>query len=190
PQCQESCPLDQTDHLGAQPTTMKPIYDAALREAVRLRMSPPNGESVSAIARDTGIAVPTLYSWRSQWQKQGLLVPATSRPAEQWSAADKLATVIQSTGLSGPELGSFCRERGLYPKQVARWRQAAEDANGPSAPSMADQRELQRKNQEQAREIRRLQRELDKKEKALTEAATLLMLSKKFNEIFQPDEAP
>ncbi|MFN9692347.1 MAG: hypothetical protein ACK550_00850, partial [Synechococcaceae cyanobacterium] len=46
PQCQESCPLDQTDHLGAQPTTMKPIYDAALREAVRLRMSPPNGESV------------------------------------------------------------------------------------------------------------------------------------------------
>ena len=62
----------------------------------------------------------------------------------------------------------------MYPKQVARWRQAAEDANGPSAPSMADQRELQRKNHEQAREIRRLQRELEKKEKALTEAATLL----------------
>ena len=80
---------------------MKPIYDAALRDAVRLRMSPPNGESVSAIARDTGIAVPTLYSWRSQWQKQGLLVPATSRPPEQWNAADKLAAVIQSTGLSG-----------------------------------------------------------------------------------------
>jgi hypothetical protein len=60
--------------------------------------------------------------------------------------------------------------------------------NGPSAPSMADQRELQRKNQEQAREIRRLQRELEKKEKALTEAATLLMLSKKFNQIFRPDE--
>jgi hypothetical protein len=53
---------------------------------------------------------------------------------------------------------------------------------------MADQRELQRKNQEQAREIRRLQRELEKKEKALTEAATLLMLSKKFNQIFRPDE--
>jgi hypothetical protein len=55
---------------------------------------------------------------------------------------------------------------------------------------MTDQRDLQRKNQEQAREIRRLQRELDKKEKALTEAATLLMLSKKFNKIFQPDEEP
>lgn len=169
---------------------MQPPYDPAIREAIRLRMSPPNRESVAEIARDTGITPQTIYNWRSQWQKQGQLVPATSQPPEQWSSAAKLAAVIQTTGLDGTELGSFCRERGLYPKQVARWRQAAEDANSPNAPSMSDQRDLQRKNQEQAREIRRLQRELDKKEKALTEAATLLMLSKKFNKIFQPDEEP
>ena len=41
---------------------MKPTDGATLREAVRLRMSPANLESVSAIARDTGIAIPTLYS--------------------------------------------------------------------------------------------------------------------------------
>ena len=167
---------------------MQPPYDAALRDAVRIRMSPPNRESVAQIARDTGITAQTIYNWRSQWQKQGQLVPASPKPPEQWSAADKLAAVIQAAGLSGSDLGSFCRERGLYPKQVARWRQAAEDANGPSAPSMADQRELQRKNQEQAREIRRLQRELDKKEKALTEAATLLMLSKKLDQLWPRDE--
>jgi transposase-like protein len=169
---------------------MQPPYDTALRESVRLRMSPPNRESVAEIARDTGITTQTIYNWRSQWQKQGQLVPASPKPPEQWSAAVKLAAVIQSAELSGTELGSFCRERGLYPKQVARWCQAAEDANGPSAPSMADQRELQRKNQELIRQNRKLQRELDKKEKALTEAATLLMLSKKFNKIFQSDEEP
>jgi transposase-like protein len=167
---------------------MQPPYDAAQREAVRIRMSPPNRQSVAQIARDTGITAQTIYNWRNQWQKQGQLVPASTKPPEQWTAADKLAAVIQSAGLSGTELGSFCRERGLYPKQVARWRQAAEDANGPSAPSMADQRELQRKNQELIRQNRKLERELQKKEKALTEAATLLMLSKKFNQIFQPDE--
>ena len=167
---------------------MQPPYHAALREAVRNPKRPPNRESVAEIARDTGTTAQTIYNWRSQWQKQGQLVPASSKPSEQWSAADKLAAVIQASGLSGSDLGSFCRERGLYPKQFARCRQAAEDANGPSAPSMADQRELQRKNQEQAREIRRLQRELEKKEKALTESATLLMLSKKFNQIFRQDE--
>jgi transposase len=90
-------------------------------------MSPPNRESVPEIARDTGIAVQTLYSWRSQWQKQGLLVPATSRPPEQWSPADKLATVIQTAGLSGVELGSFCR-----PVQLSVYRSSrAGTAQGP-----------------------------------------------------------
>jgi len=167
---------------------MKPTYDAAVRDAIRKRMSPPNRESVAEIARSTGITAQTIYNWRSRWQKQGQLVPATSKSPDQWGAADKLAAVIQAAGLSGTDLGAFCREQGLYPKQLARWRQAAEDANGPSAPSMADQRELQRKNQEQAREIRRLQRELEKKEKALSEAATLLMLSKKLDQLWPRDE--
>jgi transposase-like protein len=158
---------------------MKPTYDTAVRDAIRKRMSPPNRESVAAIARTTGIAVRTLYGWRHRWQQEGQLVPASNQPPEQWSAADKLSAVIQATGLSGTQLGAFCRERGLYPKQLARWRQAAEDANGPNIPSMADQRELQRKNQEQAREIRRLERDLQKKEKALAEAAALLLIAKK-----------
>jgi transposase-like protein len=167
---------------------MKPTYDAAVRDAIRKRMSPPNRETVAEIARSTGITTQTLYNWRGQWQKQGQLVPATTRPAEQWSPADKLAAVIQAAGLSGTDLGSFCRERGLYPKQVARWRQAAEDANGPNAPSMADQRELQRKNQELIRQNRKLERELQKKEKALAEAAALLMLSKKLDQLWPLDE--
>jgi hypothetical protein len=50
----------------------------------------------------------------------------------------------------------------------------AEDANNQSAPSMSDQKELQRQNQELIRQNRRLERELQKKEKALAEAATLL----------------
>jgi transposase-like protein len=150
--------------------------------------SPPDRESVTEIARDTGITTQTLNIWRSQWQKQGQLVPATARPPEQWSVTDKLAAVIQAAGLIGSELRSFCRERGLYAKQVARWRQAADDANCPNAPSMADQRDLQRKNQELIRQNKKLERELQKKEKALAEATALLMLSKKLDQLWPPEE--
>ena len=167
---------------------MKTTYDPAVRDQIRERMSPPNRESVAEIARSTGIAAPTLYSWRHRWKLEGQLVPASSKAPEQWSAADKLAAVIQAAALSGTDLGSFCRQRGLYPKQLARWRQIAEDANGPSAPSMDYQRELQRKNQELIRKNRQLERELQKKEKALTEAATLLMLSKKLDQLWPRDE--
>ena len=57
-------------------------------------------------------------------------------------------------------------------------------ANGLDAPSMADQKELQRKNQELIRQNRRLERELQKKEKALAEAAALLLLTKKFDSLW------
>ncbi|MGL6051927.1 MAG: transposase, partial [Aeromonas salmonicida] len=85
-----------------------------MRAEIRKRMSPPNRQSVAQIARDTGITTQTLYNWRSQWQKEGQLGPATSKPPEQWGASDTLAAVIQAAGLSGPDLGAYCRERGLY----------------------------------------------------------------------------
>ena len=69
--------------------------------------------------------------------------------------------------MSGADLGAYCRELGLFPNQLARWRQVAEDANSESVPSMSDQKELQRQNQELIRQNRRLERELQKKEKAL-----------------------
>ena len=72
------------------------------------------------------------------------MVPATSKEPEQWSPAEKLAAVIQAAGLIGADLGAYCRERGLFPKHLALWRQAAEDANNQSAPSMSDQKEQQR----------------------------------------------
>ena len=106
-------------------------------------------------ARFTGVNAQTLYSWRHRLKREGQLVPATSKAPELWSAADKLAAVIQAAGLSGADLGAYCRERGLFPKQLARWRQVAEDANSHSAPSMSDQKELQRQNQQLFRQNRR-----------------------------------
>lgn len=167
---------------------MQSPYDPELRAEIRQRMSPPNRESVAEIARSTGVNAHTLSSWRHRWKLEGQLVPATDKAPEQWSPADKLAAVIQAAGLSGADLGAYCRERGLFPKQLARWRQVAEDANNQSAASMSDQKELRRQNQELMRQNRRLERELQKKEKALAEAATLLMLAKKYDLLWPQNE--
>ena len=118
---------------------MQSPYDPELRAEIRQRMSPPNRESVAEIARSTGVNAQTLYSWRHRWKQEGQLVPASSKAPELWSAADKLAAVIQSAALSSTDLGSFCRQRSLYPKQPARWHQIAENANRPSALIIAEQ---------------------------------------------------
>ena len=59
----------------------------------------------------------------------------------------------------------------MFPKQVDRWQQADQDANAQPLLTMADQKDLKRRHQENQREIKRLQPELRRKEKALAAAA-------------------
>ena len=55
----------------------------------------------------------------------GEVVPASMKEPEGSSAADKFTVVLESAGLNATELTAYCRERGLFPEQVSRWRQAA-----------------------------------------------------------------
>ena len=63
--------------------------------------------------------------------------------------------VLETSGLNATELDGYCRERGLFPEQVDRWRQAAQDANAQPLLTMADQKDLQKLHQEDQREIKR-----------------------------------
>jgi transposase-like protein len=166
---------------------MRP-YSEAVKADVRRRMSPPNRQSVVEIARELGIHAITLYKWRKAWRLQGEVVPASEKEAEGWSAADKFTVVLETAGLNATELGGYCRERGLYPEQVDRWRKAAQDANAQPLLTMSDQKDLQKRHQEAQREIKRLQQELRRKDKALAEAAALLIASKKIQAYWGEDE--
>ena len=72
-------------------------------------------------------------------------------------------------------------------RKDARWRQVAQDANAQPLLTMADQKDLQKRHQEDQREIKRLQQELRRKDKALAEAAALLIASKKIQAYWGED---
>jgi transposase len=59
------------------------------------------------------------------WRCPGEVVPASEKEPEGWSAPNKLIVVLKTDGLKTTELGAYCRELGLQPEQVERWRQAA-----------------------------------------------------------------
>ena len=162
-------------------------YSETIKADVRRRMSPPARQSVAQISKELGIHIATLYAWRKAWRMQGEVVPASEKAPETWSTADKFTVVLESAGLNATELGAFCRERGLYSEQVDRWRQAAQDANANSMLTMADQKDLEKRHQQDQREIKRLQQELRRKDKALAEAAALLMASKKIQAYWGED---
>jgi transposase len=162
-------------------------YSEAVKADVRRRMSPPHRQSVAQISAALGIHVVTLYNWRKAWRLQGEVVPASEKDPEGWSATDKFTVVLETAGLNATELSAYCRERGLYPEQVERWRQASQDANQNPVLTLKEQKELERLRAQDQREIKRLKQELRRKEKALAEAAALLIASKKIQAFWGED---
>ena len=162
-------------------------YSEAVKADVRKRMSPPHRQSVAQISAELGIHVVTLYNWRKSWRLQGEVVPASEKDPEGWGATDKFTVVLETAGLNPTELSAYCRERGLYPEQVERWRQASQDANEKPVLTLKEQKELERLRAQDQKEIKRLKQELRRKEKALAEAAALLIASKKIQAFWGED---
>ena len=162
-------------------------YSEAVKADVRRRMSPPMRQSVAQISAELGIHVDTLYNWRKAWRLQGEVVPASEKDPEGWGATDKFTVVLETAGLNATELSAYCRERGLFPEQVERWRQASQDANEKPVLTLKEQKELERLRAQDQKEIKRLKQELRRKEKALAEAAALLIASKKIQAFWGED---
>ena len=162
-------------------------YSGAVKADVTRRMSSPQRQSVAQISAELGIHVVTLYSWRKAWRSEGQVVPASQKDPDGWGLADIFTVVLQTAGLNTTELSAYFWERGLYPEQVDRWRQAAQDANAQPLLTMAEQKDLEKRHQADQREIKRLQQELRRKDKALAEAAALLIASKKIQAYWGED---
>jgi transposase-like protein len=162
-------------------------YSEAVKVDVRRRMSPPQRQSAARISEELGIHVITLYKWRKAWRLQGEVVPASEKDPEGWGATDKFTVVLETAGLNATELSAYCRERGLFPEQVERWRQASQDANEKPVLTLKEQKDLEKLRAQDQREIKRLKQELRRKEKALAEAAALLMAAKKIQAFWGED---
>jgi transposase-like protein len=107
--------------------------------------------------------------------------PATHRVR---TPEDKLRLVALSVSLAEPELGAMLRREGIHAAQLEQWRDemlAALTSKSKAAPAEPAARA------EDRRRIQQLEREIDRKDKALAEAAALLILQKKVRE-FLGDE--
>lgn len=118
----------------------------------------------------------TLKRWVLDSAKAGEQEHGTSLaldgPAVDWLPAQRLLALQESYALSGSALAAWCRERGLFGHQLTQWR---EDFCTPAVPTSREASGAFRKLQRQHE-----QRELRRKEKALAEAAAMLVLQKNF----------
>jgi transposase len=157
-------------------------YSEQFREQILKRMLAPESATVPQLHEETGVNKNTLHTWRSKWKQEGLLAEQTVKGTQgkSLSGQEKFRIVVETAQLNETELSVYCRERGVYPEQVKQWQQDCMngvDKPGKPQPPVQKVSELSKEN-------RRLQAELKRKEKALAEAAALLVLSKKARAIW------
>ena len=160
-------------------------YSPELKESLLRRLLPPSSESISKVAKEEGIAEQTLRNWLNKVRKDGHPAPGKSSVTDDWSTQDKFLTVVETAGLSEAELAEYARKKGLYVNQIKSWRDACMNANGGVAKEAA---RLNRELKESEKERKKLEKEIQRKDKALAEAAALLVLSKKANAIWGDPE--
>lgn len=97
-------------------------------------------------------------------------MPGNGKNAAEWSSADKFGVVLETARMNEAELAEYCRGKGLFIEQVADWRDVCQQANAAQGDR---NRELRGQSKTDRKEIKQLKKDLQRKEKALAEAAAL-----------------
>jgi transposase len=150
-------------------------YGQQFKDAVVARLLPPESSSLEAVSQKVGISVATLERWRA-----AALASNDGRP--HWTPAARLEAVIATAAMDEAVRSAWCREHGLYPSDLDRWKQDAISGLGEPRDDSAAEAKQER------RRIKELERDLSRKDKALAETAALLVLSKKLQAIFHDGE--
>ena len=146
-------------------------------QAVEKALSQCDDDSLEDIADDLGVGYSTLQRWIALAKKHqleihqtGSQMTAEKRP-QDWSFEERLSAIIDCGHLDEAAINEYCRNKGLYPHHIQQWKKSF--ATAPSNKAVnSDSKQLKQ-------EIKQLQKELNRKNKALAEAAALLILKKK-----------
>ena len=158
------------------------VYSDEFKQAMVQKMSGPLPKSATALAEEVGIAQSTLSRWLKEYGKFGEtgVSMGSKRRSQNWSAEEKFRAVVTYEGLAEADRGKYLREHGLFSVDIERW--------GEEMTAVLKKKPQSGKNDPKDRRIKQLESELRRKEKALAEAAALLVLKKKADAIWGDDE--
>jgi transposase len=165
-------------------------YSAAFKRRMVKKLSVPGAISACGLAKEVGIPQGTLSRWKREAATFGTMPtkdqnnepqePTTGRRPQDWSPEEKLQVLAETAMMSDEELGGYLRRKGLHEATLKQWRASMVSALGKPQPKAKKSRELK----EAEKRIRKLERELKRKDAALAETAALLVLKKKVQELW------
>ena len=149
-------------------------YGKVFKDRAVARLHPPESAPVQTVSQELGVSVATLERWRAD----ALSTPTRERV---WTAAARLQAVITTPAMDESQRSAWCRENGVYPSELEQWKQNAVVALNETPQERASPQETR----DSRKRIKELERDLQRKDRALAETTALLVLSKQLQAIFR-----
>jgi len=150
--------------------------------------------SLTEMADTLGISRSTLQRWITQSKNHQLetsdnysspimtMTEKEKRP-EDWSLEERLKVIIEADSLSEEATSELCRSQGIFPHHIKEWKQQFIMGS-----TLSTETKKQVTVKKLRYEIKELNKDLNRKNKALAETAALLVLKKKANAIWGNSE--
>lgn len=163
-------------------------YSAGFKARMVGRLVGPEAPTARSLAAEAGVSAATLYRWRhaslaavgDKRENDEAIEVRAERPT---TAMEKAKLVAEASQLPDADLGAFLRRHGVFEAELVEWRAAMEEAFQPKNTKAAKLRQAA-----DQKLIKKLERELRTKEKALAEAAALLILQKKVQALWGAED--
>ena len=154
------------------------------KETIVLQALNRQGGSLESIVLAHAVPVPSLIGWVREYEVNGGFTKTkkSSVNSKTISRQEQFNHILATSSLDEVSLGQYCREHGIFSHQLGEWRELFMKA--PKKKDVPEREEIKKLHNE----IKLLQRELLRKDKALAEASALLVLKKKANLIWGVDE--
>jgi len=153
---------------------MSKPFSVAFKQKMVQRLTGRGAVSALQLARETGVRQQNLSRWLQEARSLPIMANKPNRIVREWTVGQKARLLAEACNLDGEKLTAYLEQEGVKLAEYEQWRVALDE--GGVASTSTNKR------------IRQLERELARKEKALAEAAALLILKKKVDTLYGEDE--
>ena len=157
-------------------------YTEGFKKSIIRKIMVPGGPTVNEISQETGIAPQTIYNWM-QKLKDSIHMKEQERTPEDWTLPEKNAALLEAATLSPEEEGEWLRKNGLHSGHLSLWKTEIQEALTGISRGISVKEKQQFKKQ-----IKDLEKEIRRKDKALAEMSALIVLKKKLETLLSDED--
>jgi transposase-like protein len=156
-------------------------YSRAFKEEAVRKTLRRGSHTIAEVASELNVPYHSLRNWLRNPEMANIHEsPSGEKRALDWNSEERLQALLETHSLSEEGLNAWCRQRGVFAHQLASWKVQF----CATAKPVTDATEIRKLREE----IATLQQNLNRKDKALSEAVALLVLQKKYQALWE-DEA-